>query len=121
MMHHAIDRQILNRNDVMLIDDLARLLVGEVLAAVSDALMHARHDLAPLTACRRGALPFLWTRLLRQTPLRLCHRPLVLAEEAWIGDLAAIREGGERREAHAWYPQRFQSRPGARPRPHTRT
>src|SRR5579883_1898015 len=41
VMHHAVDAQVLNRDGAVLVDDLARLLVREVLAPVRDALMHA--------------------------------------------------------------------------------
>src|SRR5579859_5370366 len=78
VMHHAVDRQVLNRDQIKGVDDAAALLVGEVAATPGSALIHACHDCAPLRTCGRALL------FLGETALCLGERLLFLAEEAGI-------------------------------------
>ncbi len=91
VVEHVINGQILNRDSAMLVDDLPALLVREVLAAVGDALMDARHHLPTLAAFRCSALSLLWPRLFGETTLRLRQHRLISTEEARDGCLLCGR------------------------------
>ncbi len=47
-MHHPVDREVLDGNQIELIDNATAVLVREVTASPSDSFIDARHDLAPL-------------------------------------------------------------------------
>ncbi len=56
MVDHAVDMQVFNGNHAMRVDDLAALLVGEVLPSPCNPLMDTRNNFAMLPAFRRAFL-----------------------------------------------------------------
>jgi len=99
-MDHAVHRQILDGDDAVGVDDAAGVLVREVRAPVSDALVDPRHNHTATPAFGRGPFALFGRRLFCQAALSLRQRLLVPPEEAGVGDLRPIREGRERGQAH---------------------
>src|SRR5262245_61713950 len=50
IMHHPIDRQILDSDHIKPVHDATAVLMGEVTPAPGDAFIDSCHDLAPLGA-----------------------------------------------------------------------
>jgi len=94
VMHHPIDRQIFDRDQIKLVDEAAALLVGEVAPPPGDALMHASHNPAPLRTLRRALLD------LRETPLGSRQRTFVAAEEAQVLYWLTFRGHSKGLQAH---------------------
>jgi hypothetical protein len=86
VMRHPVDRQIFNGNHVEPGNNPTAVLMGEVTAPPGDALMDTGHDLA---AAGAFGCPILF---LAETPLNLCQRLLLGAEEARVGNLGACTE-----------------------------
>ncbi len=89
IVHHPVDVQIFHTDDAELIDDFTRLLVREIVALESNALMHARDNLTPPGSFRRTLFFF------AQKTLRFCERVLFRAKEARVIYLVARREVSE--------------------------
>jgi len=94
IVRHPVNRQILDRDQIKLVDDAATVLVGEVAPSPARSLMYACHDLAPLGAFWRPLL------LLAEAALRLGECVFFASEEAWVGDLLPVTEGGEGLQPH---------------------
>ena len=58
VVHHPVDRQILDRDQVKGVHDATAVLMREVAPPPRDALMHSRHHLAPFGALRCAFLLF---------------------------------------------------------------
>lgn len=96
IVHHPIDVQIFHADDAELIDDFTRLLVRKVMPLESNALMHARHNLAPLGSCGRVLL------LLAEKTLCLSERVLFRAKETRIIYTVASRKVSEGFKSHIY-------------------
>lgn len=86
IVHHLVDRQVFNGNDVKAVDGFPTLLMGEVPTSVTDAFMHPSHDLAALHAFRRT---FCRRRQFALGPLQVF---LVSAQELWAWGFFTCRE-----------------------------
>lgn len=86
---HSLDAQFLDSDDAEAVDDAPRVLVAEIMAAVADALMDTRNDLAGLLPSTAPALLF--------CEFALCFRQCLffLAEEARVSDELTVGECGE--------------------------
>ncbi len=93
-VEHPVHRQVFHADHAVGVDDLAALLMGEVLAPPADPLMHSRNDTAVLAAFGGCLLQ------LGVGALHLCQRLFLLAKEARVRDLAAIGERGKGFESH---------------------
>ena len=85
-MKHPIHREVFDTDDSKGIDDLAALLVGEVLPPPCDSFMDSRNGF-PVFASLRS--PF---RQFGVLTLYLCQCFLFLAKEAWVFNLRPIRK-----------------------------
>src|SRR6476660_914037 len=88
-VHHAIDRQILHRDEIKRIDDATTVLMGEITTPPGNAFMDSRDYLPVFGALRRAFLQ----RTVRA--LRLRQRLFLAAKEVGIGDFLTCRECGE--------------------------
>src|SRR5579875_369836 len=94
VVEHAIDRQVFNSDQIVLVDDAPTLLMREGGPAPRNTLMHTRHRLATFLAFRRALLRF------GEFLLHTSKSFLVGAEEARIGNLLARREGSKSRQTN---------------------
>src|SRR5207248_8391500 len=94
VMHHAMDRQVLNRYDAVGVHDLTRLLVSKVLPSIGDPLMDMGHHFASFLS---GRSPL---RLPGQTPLCLRQPWLFGTEEARVLNVQPITGHGEAVQAN---------------------
>lgn len=89
VVHHPVDVQIFHADDAELIDYFTRLLMREVVPLKPNALMDARHNLAPLGSLWRALFLF------AQKTLRFGKCVLFGAKEARIIYMVARRKVGE--------------------------
>jgi hypothetical protein len=94
ILDHVAHHQGLHREQPKAVDQLTRLLLHKVLAPPADALMDARHDLAPLSSLFRAPLCF------GQTALGTCEGLLLFSEEPGVLNLIASREVGKGFQPH---------------------
>ena len=94
VLHQVAHHQRLHRNQAVPIDEPARVLLHEVLAAVPDALMDAAHLLSAAAALLRPLLRF------REPAIGFCQRVLFLAKEARVVNLLPVGEVGKGLESH---------------------
>ena len=84
---HAVDMQVFNGHDAVVIDDLAACLVGEVVPPERYAFMHAGNDFAMLPTLGRALYE------LAVLALHVCQRFFFFAEKAGVLKRCAIRKG----------------------------
>ncbi len=94
VMYHPVDLEVFDADHAEAVNDLAALLMGEVLTSERDPLMDTGNRLAMLaplrsTLCQSGVLA-----------LHLCQRLFFFTEEARVLNLSGIREGGKGFESH---------------------
>lgn len=94
IVNHAVRVQVFYTDHAVAIDDLAAMLVGEVISPEADTLMHPCYRLTVLPA------PWRAQGLLGMLALHLCQGLFLLTEEARVLDFSAIGEGCEGFEAH---------------------
>jgi len=94
VMNHAVHLEVFYADDPIGIDDLAAVLMGEVVTSEADTLMYSRYHLTVLTPfwCTFGKFGVL--------ALHFCQGFLFLAKEAWVRYLFTIREGSKGLESH---------------------
>src|SRR5689334_9726288 len=93
-MHHPIDRQVFNGNDIKRIRDTAAVLMSKVTPSPHAALVDSGHHRAPRRAFGRAFLGF------TQTTLCLGECLFLLAEEARIGNRVTTGERGKCLESY---------------------
>ena len=86
---HVADVKVLEHDDLKFVHQPPAQLMSKVLTAVGDALVDVLNDALMLPVFRRAFVAP------REAALRLRQRPLVLPEEARVGDLLASRERGK--------------------------
>jgi hypothetical protein len=94
VMRHPVDRKVFNCDEIKDVDDTTAVLVGEVTAPPGDTLMDSRHHTASLGAFGRSLFFFC------ETTLRPGKRLFLLAEEARVGNLLSVAEGGKGFQPH---------------------
>jgi hypothetical protein len=92
-MHHPIDRQILNRDQIKLVDDATAVLMREVASSPGETLVYPGHDLAPLGTFWRALLG------LGQPALCFYQRPLLQTEDVWVLNGIALSQRGKSLQA----------------------
>ncbi|HEY7021044.1 MAG TPA: hypothetical protein VH349_08005 [Ktedonobacterales bacterium] len=113
-MRHPIDRQILDRDHVKLIDNATTVLMREIAASPRNPFVNTSDNTATFGALWRAFLLF------TEVTLDLGKRFFLLAEETWVGNLITRREGGKRLQAHVnahllsglWQGRRFRALTG---------
>src|SRR5258708_27846463 len=94
VVRHPVDREVFNSNDIKRVHDMPAVPVGEVAATPCDALIDTRHDFTPFRAFGRALLRF------AQAALGFGKCLLLLAEEAWVGNIFASGERGKGLESY---------------------
>ncbi len=94
IMGHAVDMQVLYRNDSELINNLTTPLMGEVVTPELNPFVNTCYNLTMLTPLRRSLCQFGMLAL----HFRQCL--LFFAKETRIGNLFTCREGCKRLQAH---------------------
>jgi hypothetical protein len=94
IMGHAVDAQVLYRNDTETVYDLPAFPMGEIIPSELDALMHAGNGLAMLPPFGGSLSEF------AVLALYLCQRLFFLTKKAGIGNLTTIRQGRKRLESY---------------------
>ena len=89
IMHHAIDSEVFNGDQAVVVHQPTRQLMRKVMALKPDTLMQPSYALTRLGTLRR---PFL---CLVELAIGLGQFFLFLAKEAWAGYLLAVRQGSE--------------------------
>jgi hypothetical protein len=101
VMHHALDRHVLDGNHIELVDNATAVLLREIAPPPGNTFMDARHHRTPCGALRRPLL------LVAETPVRLGKLVFLTPEAAGVGDLLLVAQGGEGRQPHVnahWTP-----------------
>ena len=88
VMHHPVDRQIFDSDEVASVNDTPALLVTKIAPPIPNALMHARNNLATLPAFRRA----LWRS--RKFALGTLQVFLISTQKLRARHLLTRREGG---------------------------
>ena len=94
VLDHAVDMQVLNRYHPVGSDDLAAVLMGEVVPSPRDTLMDTRHGFAMCTPLRRT---FCQCGVF---PLHLCQGLFFRAKEPGISNFSAIGKSGKGLESY---------------------
>ena len=91
---HILNVQVLKSDDLVLVDQSPTQFVSEVFTAIADTGINVLDDALLLMILQRAF------HALAQSVLRLGKRFLILAEEAWIGNVLASREGSKVNQAY---------------------
>lgn len=94
IVHHPVDLQVFDTDHAKGVDDLAAVLMGEVLPTPCNALMDTSHNLAMLAPLRRALGKF------AVFALHFGQRLFFSAKETGVFDLLCIRESCEGFESH---------------------
>jgi hypothetical protein len=94
IMDHAVDAQVLNADDSVVVDDLPGELVGKIIPPKPDAFMNPGDDLAPPSPLGSSFSRFV------QFPLRFGQGFFFLPEEPGILNESPVREHGKSVQAH---------------------
>ena len=94
VMGHAVDHQVLHRNDAVGTDNLSACLMGEVVSPEGDPLMHTCNRFAMLASLRCAFCQ------LTVLVLDACQGLFFFPKEAGVGNLFPAGKGGKGLESH---------------------